>query len=95
MQSGRHDLLRVTRVPHEDHDLTVLVVAGELDLHTEPLLVEALDGSRGTVVLDLSELTFVDSAGIHALVESQKDITRQGGSLRLVYGPGQQIARVM
>jgi anti-anti-sigma factor len=48
---------------------TVLALAGELDLATTPLLGEALDGlnGNGAIVLDLGELTFIDSYGLHAI----------------------------
>ena len=43
---------------------------GELDLATAPLLKEALVdlGSERDVHLDLALLTFLDSAGLHAIV---------------------------
>lgn len=46
-------------------------LAGELDLHSVPELKEALANlhTMGPVKLDLSELTFVDSSGLHAFVE--------------------------
>jgi anti-anti-sigma factor len=48
-----------------------LRLAGELDLRTAPMLNDALariDG-HGPVKLDLSELSFIDSSGLHAIVE--------------------------
>ena|SRR5262249_9984483 len=47
----------------------VLVLAGELDMATTPLLSETLDGlgESEAVVLDLGELTFIDSHGLHAI----------------------------
>jgi anti-anti-sigma factor len=47
---------------------------GELDLATADQLhaaVEAaLEGSTGTIVLDLSRLDFIDSSGIHLIVRA-------------------------
>jgi anti-anti-sigma factor len=64
------DEFHVTRYPCGT--TTVLALAGELDLATVPLLGEALDGldGDGTIVLDLDELTFVDSCGLHAIFGS-------------------------
>jgi anti-anti-sigma factor len=57
----------VTRQAHGT--VTVLVVVGELDMATTPLLEEALDDLErdAAVVLDLGDLTFIDSHGLHAI----------------------------
>jgi anti-anti-sigma factor len=52
---------------------TTIKLAGELDSATCPLLVERFDqlvaaGAGGQVVLDLTEVSFVDSAGMRAIV---------------------------
>jgi anti-anti-sigma factor len=49
---------------------TGLRLAGELDLQTASQLNHALAGIRrnGRVTLDLSELSFIDSSGLHAIV---------------------------
>jgi anti-anti-sigma factor len=50
----------------------LLHLSGELDLNGAPALTLALQGPTrrgGTVGLDLSELTFRDSTGIHAIME--------------------------
>jgi anti-anti-sigma factor len=47
------------------------VLAGELDMATCPILDRSMDLATfagRVLVLDVSELTFVDSTGIHALV---------------------------
>jgi anti-sigma B factor antagonist len=47
----------------------VVQVSGDLDLATAPLLDEALaDVSGEMLVIDLSDCTFLDSAGIRALL---------------------------
>ena len=50
---------------------TGLAVGGELDLATTPQLSEALDeatAGEGDIVLDVSELTFIDSTGLRTLL---------------------------
>jgi anti-anti-sigma factor len=44
-------------------------LVGELDLSSAPVLTDALGEleTDGSVVLDLQELTFIDSSGIHAI----------------------------
>lgn len=46
-------------------------VVGEVDMASVELLRDALDESTlpGGVTLDLAELTFIDSSGIHCLVQ--------------------------
>src|SRR5262245_23480655 len=54
---------------HENGEVTVLALAGELDMSTTSLLDEALDGldSQRAIVLDLARLTFIDSHGLRAI----------------------------
>jgi anti-sigma B factor antagonist len=50
----------------------VLVVHGEVDIATSPLLDEALARARATnatsIVVDLRPVTFIDSTGLHVLI---------------------------
>ena len=49
-----------------------LRLAGELDLHSAQQLKDAFAGIRSNgrqAKLDLSELTFIDSSGLHAIAE--------------------------
>ena len=70
-------------------DPTVVHVAGELDLATTPQLVQALywaQRSARLVVLDMRELAFVDSSGVHAVVNASTRARRVGERLVLVRG---------
>ena len=53
-----------------------LVLAGELDIASAPILETAISSlcENGTarIVLDLSELTFMDSTGLRALLAADK-----------------------
>ena len=65
----------------EEGDRVRLRVAGELDMASAPLLkrrLELLRDERRAVVLDLSELEFLDSQGIHLLCSAMSD-SRQDG----------------
>ena len=56
-----------------------ITVAGELDLATAPLLEDRLSllrTSRSPVRLDLSEVDFIDSTGLHALVRLVQEARR-------------------
>jgi anti-sigma B factor antagonist len=68
----------------------LLKLSGELDLASYEALddelcrIEATDASR--IVIDLSELTFLDSAGIRLLVEAETRSRSDSNRLRLVRG---------
>lgn len=64
----------------------VLRLSGELDLATaEDLLIafrSVSDGEGSEVILDLSELEFIDSTGIYAFVTIAKEASPRGVVLR-------------
>jgi anti-sigma B factor antagonist len=69
-------------------DCAVLQVAGEVDACTAPALRErvrelAADGAAH-VIADLSQVDFLDSSGLGALVGGLKRLREDGGSLALV-----------
>lgn len=76
----------------EEPGATVLMVAGELDLLTSPKLAAELDEAirRGTedAVVDLSETTFMDSSGIHVLLEAQRRLALGSRGLAVVCARG-------
>ncbi len=91
----------VTRAPpppfqseleHNGRDAAWLRLHGELDLTCAKDLTasveRALSGAR-LLAIDLRDLTFVDSAGIHALVDADNRAHRSGRRLVLVRGRGQ------
>lgn len=61
---------------------TVLALNGRLDGQTGPSLDEVIPDS-GLVVLDLSELSYVSSAGLRSILQALKKTKSTGGSLRL------------
>lgn len=67
----------------------LLVPSGELDIDSAPVLDEALRRAADAetpVTVDLRELTFMDSTGLHLLVDAATRLERSGGSLTLVRG---------
>src|SRR6476620_2004368 len=65
----------------------VVRLSGELDMAHAPTVAETLDALADTerpVVVDLSELTFIDSSGIHAILRPRP----QQGTVLLVCPPG-------
>jgi len=61
----------------------VLPLEGEIDLHVSPNLTAALnrliDKKPKQVVVDLSGVTYIDSAGLAALIEGMQKIEAYGG----------------
>jgi anti-sigma B factor antagonist len=70
-------------------DAIVIHVSGEIDTLTAPMLTEQLSRRLPTaplLVLDLSAVTFLGSAGLAALVAAKDDAQQQAHTLRLVCG---------
>jgi anti-anti-sigma factor len=69
-------------------ELALVSVSGELDLHTagclEARIEEAGTVGTDTVVVDLSEISFIDSAGLAVLVRETKRLEGRGHSLVVV-----------
>lgn len=67
---------------------TVLSVKGEVDMYSAPTLRDRLsdliDSGHHTVVVDLSDVGFLDSTGLGTLVAARQNATERGGSLPLV-----------
>jgi anti-anti-sigma factor len=70
--------------------------AGELDIATVPLLEAAFEAVAATavarIVLDLSEITFIDSTGIQLLLKFSE---RCNGAERLEIVPSVSIERLL
>jgi anti-anti-sigma factor len=85
--------ITLARVPGR----VTLTLAGELDMTTTPRLKKYLSTlaqtHQGPIVIDLRQLTFLDSTGITALVAANGYARRDGWSLTIVNGSG-QIRRV-
>lgn len=72
----------------DDGAVTVVHVAGEIDVYTAPQLREQLDRQIGmgrvVLVLDMREVTFMDSTGLGVLVGRLKQVRARDGSLSIV-----------
>jgi len=68
-------------------DALILTVSGEIDMSTAPRLEEALESANAgasRVVVDLTNVSFVDSSALNAFVRGQRGLTERGIALRLV-----------
>jgi anti-sigma B factor antagonist len=84
-------------VAHLDGHM-VVTVRGEIDLYTAPQLTDALDTAlrlpSPRLILDLSAVTFMDSAACHALVRTRDHAESVDIGLEL-RGVGQPCRRVL
>jgi anti-anti-sigma factor len=65
-------------------------LAGELDVDTTPLLERMLRDPHSQarlVVLDMRDLNFMDSSGVHAIVNAGAHVRRLGRRLVILRGP--------
>jgi anti-sigma B factor antagonist len=82
------EVVRFDVVDHGD-DIRVIHVVGEIDTLTAPVLRSRLDEHIPAVrllVLDLTDVTFLGSAGLAVLVAAKDDADRRQHTLRLVPG---------
>lgn len=82
----------------EVRGVPVVVVTGEMDLVTAPAVRAALQDAvprTGSMVLDLSACTFLDSTGLHVLVELQEQLARDGERLIVACAPGGGVSRLI
>jgi len=74
---------------HGGLDAAWVNVVGELDVTTAPRLERTLRESQHLAhltVLDLRELAFMDSAGVHTIVDASIRARKAGGRLLIVRG---------
>ena len=68
----------ITREQRRDRDVTVLFVAGDVDLSTAPSLEEAVMAARTSpgraLIIDLTGVTFMGSAGLRVLVLAAQEL---------------------
>lgn len=57
-----------------------ILVAGELDCATTSQIDDAFAGLSGEVVVDCRDVTFIDSAGFHALDRGYEAATKRGAT---------------
>jgi anti-sigma B factor antagonist len=77
---------------------TLVVLSGEADVTNSGALRELLDAEvakePSTLVIDLSELRFMDSSALHVVLRANRTMDRQGGVLALA-GPRDPVAKML
>lgn len=77
----------------------VVGVVGEVDMATAPELAQAVDAevlneSVRRVVVDLTDVTFLDSSALNALVQGQRELTERKIVFRVVSPADQNVRRI-
>lgn len=69
-----------------------VALMGELDMSTTPALEDCLGRCRGdgvsAIILDLRDLSFMDSSGLHAFLRARNDAEEDGHRLHLTGASG-------
>jgi anti-sigma B factor antagonist len=84
----KEDRVDVSVTSRQSGDRTVIEVKGEIDVYTAPALREEIsslvDAEHTTIVVDLTQVSFMDSTGLGVLVGALKKVRTLGGDLSLV-----------
>jgi anti-sigma B factor antagonist len=82
----REDASPVAPVQHQ-HRPNVLPLEGDIDLHVSPAVTESLNAmikkKPERIVIDLSRATYIDSAGMAALILAMQEVEAYGGKFIL------------
>jgi anti-sigma B factor antagonist len=73
---------------HQQGDVTVLTLSGEITLDDGDLAFgryvdQMIGAGRRQIVVDLSQVTYIDSAGVGMLVAESKRVAQNHGAMRL------------
>jgi anti-sigma B factor antagonist len=65
-------------------DLSGRIVLGEGDVQVKDRIKDLLADGQRRILLNLGDVSYVDSAGLGALISSYTTVRREGGQLKLV-----------
>ena len=75
-------------VQNDQYDVPVIALKGEIDLHTcapfRDTLRELIDEKRYNIVIDLSDVPYLDSAALGVLVDAVRRVREYDGGIYLV-----------
>jgi len=93
-----HEELSIDIKSEKQGEALIYKLRGSLDLATSPsvraALVEAASEGRHDIIVDLTQLEFIDSTGLGALIGAHRRALEHGGKVRLVVADG-PIARLL
>ena len=84
MTSSPNPSLEMAQKNNNDH---VLPLEGEIDLHVSPRISASLSAMIGEkpkqVVVDLTNVSYIDSSGLAVLIEGMQNVEAYGGKFAL------------
>jgi anti-sigma B factor antagonist len=87
-----HDELTIDLKTEDGGETLVFGLRGSLDLATSPTvraaLTDATEKGHHDVIVDLTQLEFLDSTGLGALIGAHRRAAEHGGSFRLIVTEG-------
>lgn len=95
-----HDALSVDIKSEHNGAAIIYRLHGSLDLATAPslraALIEAANEGKHEIIVDLTELEFLDSTGLGALIGAHRRALENGGRVRLIVrdGPIQRLLNI-
>lgn len=93
-----HDELTIDIKTEKQGDALIYTLSGSFDVATSPsvraALIEAASEGNHEIVVDLTQLEFMDSTGLGALIGAHRRASENGGVVRLVVAAG-TIARLL
>lgn len=97
MADGNIKDLLVANLTSRDDGITVLALVGEIDISSVQVLADQFTAISSkevpNVIIDATGVSFMDSTGLHALVEGKRVLHEQGTKIVLV--PSSQVRRVL
>lgn len=69
-------------------DVVILDISGEIDLYNAPeikdIVNKLIEQKKYSVVINLKEVTYIDSSGIGALISSLSNLKKYHGGLKII-----------
>lgn len=86
-----HDVKPLHLDHYHEGDVTVVTVAGEVDVLTAPqlreLLLALIDAGRMCLVVNVEQVGFLDSTGLGVLIGAWQRVRGHGGTLAVAGAP--------
>lgn len=86
------DKVRLSTELIERDGVPIVRVHGEIDLHTAPEFERALragmERRTPALIVDLSDISYVDSSGLSALLAANKELSARNAALYVAAPPG-------
>jgi anti-sigma B factor antagonist len=103
MPDARHDAVSAqpfaTITTRLESNVTIIAVSGELDLASTDQLDKAIrdaeQSATGWIVIDLDDLSYMDSAGLSVLLQARRRARENGTRLRFVRSRHEQVTRLL